>query len=418
MKIGIQTWGSEGDIRPCIALAAGLRAAGHDVTVLATHVENRDYASEGRRYGVPVRSVGHLDSARLKETGEHLYSEKNVARQFSLVLHGLLEPVSSDIFQAARELCRESDLVIGHALVYPLRIAAEERDRPWVSLFPAPLLSTRTFSPLGSNFGPVANRLLWRVADAVASRRMLPLINGARRTAGRTCFRRGTDALRSPWLNIVAVSPSLVPDPVDWGEDIQLCGAFTLSAEVQDRQPSEIVERFLSTGPPPVYMTFGSMSAGDATFPATLELFVAAARAARCRAIVQTNGYPAPAGLEDVLFLDKAFHDEVFPRCAAVVHHGGAGTTHAACRAGKPSIVVEHLLDQAFWGRMLRRAGVTPRLLHRRKVTAASLGRAIAETLASPHLNDRAAALGVAMRKEDGVGEAVSLLEWHFARKE
>src|SRR5512139_3149210 len=108
MKIGIQTWGSEGDVRPFLALAAGLRAAGHDVTLAVTHVTNKDYTALGASLGVLVRSVGRLSPDFAKHAGDALARETNILRQVGLILRELFEPAAQDMLAAAKPLCREN----------------------------------------------------------------------------------------------------------------------------------------------------------------------------------------------------------------------------------------------------------------------------------------------------------------------
>jgi sterol 3beta-glucosyltransferase/vancomycin aglycone glucosyltransferase len=111
------------------------------------------------------------------------------------------------------------------------------------------------------------------------------------------------------------------------------------------------------------------------------------------------------------MFCRHVEHDLLFPHCAAVVHHGGAGTSHAASRAGRPSIVIEHVTDQAFWGGVLHRTGLAPPILHRRTVTADALARAITAVLGSTAIRERARTIGERMRQENGVARAIELVE-------
>jgi len=160
-----------------------------------------------------------------------------------------------------------------------------------------------------------------------------------------------------------------------------------------------------------VYMTIGSMSVGDPSFGETLQLFAEAALLAGCRAVIQAEGGHPETGTSEILYLQHTEHHLVFPQCAAVVHHGGAGTSHAASRAGCPSIVIEHATDQAFWGGVLRRAGIAPASLHRRTVTAAVLARAIRTVLSSSAMREQARRIGESMRREDGVKRGIELIE-------
>jgi UDP:flavonoid glycosyltransferase YjiC (YdhE family) len=103
----------------------------------------------------------------------------------------------------------------------------------------------------------------------------------------------------------------------------------------------------------------------------------------------------------------------VFPRCAAVVHHGGAGTTHTALRTGCPS-VVEHAFDQQFWGSELQRLGAAGEVLHRNTLTVDGLASAIQKTIHSDSIQRSAQALGQTMQYENGVQRAIELIEEKF----
>jgi len=416
VKIGIQTWGSEGDVRPLLALAAGLRAAGHEVTLVVTHVTNRDYAALGASFGVPVRSAGRLAPDLVKHAAEFLVRRTDILRQVDLILRDLFEPVEQDMLREAKRLCRENDLVIGHFLVHPLRTAAERVGKPCVSVFLAQLIPSADIPPPGvHHLGRMMNTLLWRVGGFAMNRMFLPRINSMRRGEGLLPFKSVMqDAFLSPSLNLVASSPSLFPAPPDWDASIRQCGSFHLPVQAGQQRLPETLERFVAAGPPPVHMTIGSMSVADPSLDATTLLFTEAARQAGCRAIIQTEHIPSIAP-DNIMFIRDVEHDLLFPRCAAVVHHGGAGTSHAASRAGRPSIVIEHVTDQAYWGGVLHRAGIAPQMLHRRTATAGKLARAITAVLGSTAMRERARTIGERMRQENGVARAIELIEQHWS---
>jgi UDP:flavonoid glycosyltransferase YjiC (YdhE family) len=184
-------------------------------------------------------------------------------------------------------------------------------------------------------------------------------------------------------------------------------------------QPFEMphaLEGFLAGGPPPIFCTFGSMTAvddGTGIMEESTRLLVEGARLAGCRAIVQSrwdlvSSVPDDSGLYKI---GAAPHSRILPRCAAVVHHGGAGTTQTATLHGLPSVVVPHISDQYFWARELNRLGVAPRVADRRKITARELAEAIRSVLRNDAMRARARELGRAMAAEDGVGTAVGVIE-------
>jgi UDP:flavonoid glycosyltransferase YjiC (YdhE family) len=128
------------------------------------------------------------------------------------------------------------------------------------------------------------------------------------------------------------------------------------------------------------------------------------------------SGMRAGGASDRVFFLNNVPHDWLFPRVAAVVHHGGAGTTSAALRAGVPAVVVPFMSDQPFWARRVFKLGAGPKPIPREQLTADRLANAIHRAVTDPVTRLRAADIGRRIRAEDGVGRAVELLEHYFAR--
>ena len=166
-----------------------------------------------------------------------------------------------------------------------------------------------------------------------------------------------------------------------------------------------------------MYMTFGSWMPQDfVNQTATLHLLTQAAKLAGCRAIIQSPSW-RECGFrsnEQVLFVSAAPHHLIFPHCTAIVHHGGAGTTQSATLAGKPSIVVAHISEQEYWGRELRRLGIAGKFSKRRSLSAKQLADQIRYILDNPGLTHTAAKIATAMKKENGVTEAVKMIEQRF----
>ena len=179
------------------------------------------------------------------------------------------------------------------------------------------------------------------------------------------------------------------------------------------------LERFLAAGPPPVFMGFGSlMPLQSWQLDKTVALLKKAARLAGCRAIIQAdihaNDVEAPPSLgvpDRVMIVRRTPHAQVFPRCAAVVHHCGAGTTHTTLKAGVPSIPVPHISDQFQWADELRRLGIISGWVSRRRLTAVRLARRIRETLDTPRFRDNAQRIEAQMRDDDGPRTAARLIE-------
>ena len=137
------------------------------------------------------------------------------------------------------------------------------------------------------------------------------------------------------------------------------------------------------------------------------EIVVESVRRANPRGVVAAGWAGLAASGDHVLVVEDVPHDWLFPQCAAVVHHGGAGTTATAMRAGVPSCAVPFFADQFFRGARTARLGVGPRLLAARRLEPSRLAAAIQVMVTGPGMRVRAAAVAARLRREDGVVTAI-----------
>lgn len=205
-------------------------------------------------------------------------------------------------------------------------------------------------------------------------------------------------------------SPSVVPKPSDWDADVHVTGYWFLDSSEGWSPPDEL-EGFLMSGPPPVYIGFGSM--GNRKPQETADLVVRALERCNQRAVLLSGwGGMQSEDLPDSMFMiDSIPHTWLFPRMAAIVHHGGAGTTAAGLRAGVPSIVVPFFGDQPFWGQRVMELGVGPAPVPRKSLTVERLASAIEKAVSDQEMHLRAAQLGEKIRAEDGVARAVEIIQ-------
>lgn len=424
MRIGLQTWGSEGDIRPLVALADGLKKAGHEVTLVITSVENKDYNSLAHSLGLRIRQVRFpsYNRERFGREVSRAWQSVNPFKQVSIVFSHLFDPVAQNMYVASEQLGRDNDIVIGHYLLYPLAIASEKTKCPRVAVFISPnFLRSRYAPPEGlPKLGKQLNTLLWDLAEVLMDRVLRPRANLLRIQEGLQPI-PGTvrELVESRYLNLVPVSPILCPPQPDWQEHYHLCGFFSLPETRENWQMPDDLKAFLEAGDPPVFMTFGSASTYDPILCETTQLMIKAVSLGKFRAIIQSrwedfNEIPKSSSIYRISY---GPHQHIFPHCAAVVHHGGAGTTHSSTRCGCPSVVVEHALDERLWGILLNHAGLAPKPLHRRSLTPAKLAKAVCNVLGSMEMATRAKAAGRALLAENGVRSAIELIEERFLSK-
>lgn len=403
LRLVIGAFGSEGDTRPYLALAAGLRAAGHEV-VACSDRGGEDLAA---RLEVPWRELpgdfrahfaphGGLRAA-LDRTDGGLSGLRFFHRMASAHTGAWIDTLA----QAARDF--RADLILGSGLAMYAAVAAAELARVRVGVAGAfPMTPTREFP------SPVA-----------VSQRSIPLLNPAshhvaarltwwafRSPTVRARRARGLGAPRVRWLDLPIVygfSPALVPRPNDWPETVAVTGAWHIPDEPAWEPPTALRD-FLAGGEPPAYVGFGSMASAD--LAPLLRTLIAGLDGRR--AVVATGWSGLDAGAlgelpETVRLIEPIPHGWLLPRCAFAVHHCGAGTTHAVARAGIASVPMPFAADQPFWAARLRARGIASIPLDRRSLTPADVRAAVAQAR-TPAMRDAARAVAAEMATEDSVG--------------
>lgn len=418
MKIGIQTWGSDGDILPFLALAEGLQAAGHQVTVAYTSVDNKDYSTISANCGFQSLKVFNRFEEGIDQAMTDIIATDDPLKQFILVMEKYFDPAVHDMYEASAQLCMDNEMVIGHIMNHTLLTATEKYNRPRVVVALAPLAIRTKHIPLfGPNLGTLLNPISWRLGDYIGRKKLFSIANDIRKKEGLPPIKSLQEKLYiSKDLTLIASSPSISIRQQDWRDNIHITGELNFKNTDQQPPLPEDLKEFLKSGPAPIYITFGSIS--PYRVQETTELIHESVKASGCRAIIQAdwdNVRQSDIKEDNIYKCNRLPHAEVFPYCALVIHHGGAGTTHAALRAGCPAIVIEHAFDQTFWGNELERLGVAGKVLHRNRITAKQLAEAIKVTINSQEMKRNAMIISKKMRAENGVKTSVRLIEERFA---
>lgn len=394
-----------------LALARGLVLRGHTVSLVASSLDNRSYANEARHLGIAYRQIPE----------RFAFDMEDFARR-SLPMHGLqwlralldaaFFPYEALIYRTAGDLAGTNDILIGHHFLYPLKLAARQQGKPHVSvtLCPAAIPSPNQPPLHCPDLGRWGNPWLWRLAHWLFDRYLHPLGRWWREQGQPPVRQVFADLLTSDTLDLVAVDP-LFCSGLDETPPHRFCGFFHLEDDVERWTMPAGLHRFLQEDDAPVYCTFGSMQQSMPEW--SMDLFVEAIRQAGCRAIVQTGSerFPPDSVLGRCYFIGRHPHRPVFERCRAVVHHGGAGTTHAATRAGCPAVVVPFMDEQLYWGQKLHKLGLAAPPLPARHATAAELTRRIRTVLGNPAMQSRAQDCRRQMVQHDGVTPAVRFIE-------
>jgi UDP:flavonoid glycosyltransferase YjiC (YdhE family) len=420
MRIRIITIGSQGDVRPGIAFGAGLKAAGHDVRVVA----HPGFEPLVRRRGLdfaPVagdpRELATTENRQLRELHDRGRNLFRWIRTFNQVDAPLMRQRLRDCWEA----CQDADVIVASALPYLFAYAIARRLQvPLVRSFYFPVSPTRShpidFLPHRLNLGGPLNlasyhaqrHLLWQIARPWLARACRDIF-GLDDLPRREPF---GDLDRRQQLLLYAYSAAVAPPAPDWGPWIDVTGYWFLDRSSAWTPPPALAE-FLAEGAPPVCIGFGSM-----TFDRT-ELVRIVSRALELigqRAVLLTGwgGLRPPQLPRHLLAIDWAPLNWLFPRMAAVVHHGGAGTTADGLCAGVPTVVVPFFFDQFFWGRRVFELGAGPRPIPRKQLDAATLATAITHAVTDQQMRARARAIGARIVSEHGVARAVKTFEHHM----
>jgi sterol 3beta-glucosyltransferase len=417
MRITIFAAGSRGDIQPCLVLGRGLQRAGFDVLLAAPE----NFAAFVRQYGLcfhPLR--GDVQQIMASETGR-AFMEKGSANfiQSIRAMRAMLGPVALQMAADALEACQGADALISLAVFATFaKTIAEVRRIPLIHVEPTPVLPTRLFPapgwPLQTDLGGLHNRLSGHAMLQVLWQWYRPFVNDFRHRFGLPPYSGASfyQILSSAPL-LGAYSDQVIPRPPDWPQNVHITGYWfpDLPAEWE---PHRELQAFLDSGDPPVYVGFGSMSGRQPEKLAKLVLEALAQSGQRGLLLTGWGGMRLLSVPDSVFVVDSAPHGWLFPRMAAVVHHGGAGTTAEGLRAGVPTLILPFAVDQAFWGKRVKALGVGPEPIPFRKLTAARLARAIRQAVTQPEIRRRAASLGAAIRAQDGVGDAVSRIKQYL----
>jgi sterol 3beta-glucosyltransferase len=427
LSIVVMIVGSRGDVQPFIPI--GRRLAERHRVRIATHRVFRSLVEgAGLEFyplgGDPVALMNHM-----VRSGGHIIPRRldrvlvDAPRQRAMV---------AEILASTWRACTEpdpdrpgapafkADLIIANPPSFGHIHCAEALSIPLHMIFTMPWSPTSVYPHPFAGLDaprsqPLQNFLSYGAVDLVILTGILDLVNAFRRDSlglAPISLAEGAGILEDHAVPFTYLWPdALIPRPADWPPHVELAN-FTFYDQAHDYQPPAALAAFLAAGEAPIYVGFGSVLVEDPT--AVGHTIFSALDKAGARGVVSEGwahlrGGALPA---NVFLIGDTPHDWLFPRCRAVCHHGGAGTTSAGLRAGLPTVVVPSFGDQFFWGRMVADAGAGPEPIPITRLTAAALTAAF-DACRRPQVRERAQFLGARLREVDGADLAVqSVYRW------
>lgn len=413
-RIAVVSLGTRGDVDPALALALGLKQAGYDVVFGAP----KNFEKEARAEGFEFRPLNidmqaQMHAAETKAfLGANVFAQIRDWRRLSrdMDLAGIW-----DLYEAVKD----ADAIVFNILLTFAIDIAEVRGIPAMLYALQPVAPTRAF-PMCSlpvtTLGGTLNRAsygLLRLHSALLHRDVAEARAKLLDARPRPRWKNPVHLNGAHAPSILAASPALLDRPADWPQSARQTG-FWFRATRGDWAPDERLAAFLRAGPPPIYVGFGSMPVPRAD--ESKRILAAALKRAGLRAVV-SRGWAdfSPDETSDRLcVIDSAPHDKLFPLLAAVVHHGGAGTTATGLRAAKPTLVCPIMVDQGFWGRRVAAIGAGPEPLRVKHWTVETLAERLADLVRNPYYAEGAAKAAEIIRGENGVADAVAILREAF----
>jgi sterol 3beta-glucosyltransferase len=372
MDVTLIAIGTRGDVQPMTALGRGLRRRGHTVRVLA-----------GNEY----RSLVELQDLQYLPLGSPISSLMTGSD-----LGAFVSRIRGRVLEVAQI---SADAVVSTFLGVSSLSIARANGVPFFYALPIPSLRTSEFASPAiapTSMGSMLNLLTHRMTERFVTRAVPE--SGLLLEEPRPTY-------------LLGFSEHVIPRPHDWGAFAHVTGYWFLNSSLSWRPDPELLE-FCETDDPPIAVSFGSTL--DDRLPSVLNAVIDAVNQLSLRAVIL--GFPSRPRLprSRFQFMDSAPHDWLFPRVRAAVHHGGAGTTAEALRAGIPSVVVPFALDQPFWAHRIYSLGTAPKPVLPKR-TRSTLRAALDSVLNEASYSESAKAISNRLSSEDGVAAAVDAIE-------
>ena len=417
MKIAITTVGTRGDLQPYIALGLGLKEAGHEVLI----VSSKNEEAFVKNYGLAFFSL-NVDIQKLMD-GNEVQEMSNGNNPLKFILSHLkgskkLKQLMVDTQAEIWTACQCADIIIFHPGMPIGFFIAQQNKRISVMAYPFPVIATSDYpailfytSPrLGKLFNKITHKIFEKLFWSLSKSAVVEFWNKSIKTKMNFSLSPTLQQIDSGMPLINGYSNLFFHHSKHWNNNIHTTGNWFIDSEPNFIPPTELTN-FIDNGEQPIYIGFGSMK-DIVNFKTTLNIIKEALDQTKQRAVVGL-GWSKLSYNESIpsnIFLIESIpHSWLFPKMKIVIHHGGAGTTATGLRAGKPTIIIPHNADQPAWGQRIFELGVGSKPIKKTKLTADNLASAILFAQ-QPNIISKAEKLGQELRKENGVKNAVKII--------
>lgn len=412
-RIIISTFGSFGDIHPYMALATELQERGHHPVIATMEFYREKIRNAGLDFA-PVRPNIPGPKEQDRELIEKIMEPKTGPK---FLMEEVIFPAVRDSYADLLTAVEGADLLLTHPAAPAGPLVGRKTGMPWISTVLAPLSFFSAYDPPVPPFWPWTSKL--RVLGSGFMRLFLDAMKRGYEAKAVTALRNDLgiedygnpifDGQHSP-TRVLALFSSLFADmQPDWPPQTRITGFCFYDGRHDEPMPAHLA-RFLEAGSPPIVFTLGSSAIWVAR-DFFIESIAAAQRLRRRAVLLIGDERNLPERLpEDIIAVDYAPYKSLLPHAAAVVHHGGVGTTSLAMLAGVPTLIVPFAFDQSDNADHARRLG-TSRTLYRAKYSAATAARELGELISNSRYAERAAEIGKRLQAESGCARAAEYIE-------
>jgi sterol 3beta-glucosyltransferase len=427
MNIFIFALGTRGDVQPYIALGLGLQKAGHQVTICTVS----NFQSFVEEYGLNwCYTYDDVIESLQSDIGRAMLDDEKSLRE-TIALYAKMAKLTGPLqtrcleehWQSVEKAAEKAkpDLILYHPKAYGAPHYAEKLGIPVMlaALLPG-MIPTGAFPSMGFpmwKLGGWYNKLTTKLFVKLMSLGFAKYIKAWRQLHDLPAMRRSFNILSTaaglPIPAMHGMSQHVLPPVKDWPSHAAMMGYWFLDRVDTWQPPAPLVD-FLNAGDPPVYIGFGSMAGRKAAH--ITRVVIEALQKAKVRGILATGwgGLEATDLPDSIYKIDAAPHDWLFPRMAGVVHHGGAGTTAAGLRFGRPTLIVPFFGDQPYCGQRMHELGIGPAPIQPKKLAVDNLAIAFRELVDNSSFRANAAAMQEKLRQDDSIKNALDFIERHM----
>lgn len=413
MKIKILTVGTRGDVQPFVALGKGLVNRGHAVTI----VSGENFREFVERNGVGFEAV-RIDYLELTQSdeGKKMMSGNplEIFKNMKTLIFPMIERMLEDLWRASMD----AEILIYHPKAFGGYDIAEKLGIPAFLAHPIPLIApTKLFTnpalPVFLNIG-IFNKISFKI-NVLLMGSFFKFINKWRQETLSLPKKRSifTNDLKLNGKEIPVLygcSPQIIPFDTNWGSNVSMEGFWFLEEEM-DWVPSEELLHFLNAGPPPIAISFSSMPLKD---PEKIWAMLEEALRLTGQRGIFITGWSGVKGREShshILTVDSIPHSWLFPRTAGVIHHGGAGTTAAVLKSGKPMLICPFSADQPFWAKIMQEHGTAAAPLKEKDMSAEAFVDRIQVLVSNEKMRKKAVELSRLIKEEKGIEQTIDFIE-------